>query len=116
MAERAKPVPTARFLSVYLPAAQKQDKTREQVIEELGMNPDSFNSRLSQVRNEFRKHYNKELPALKGSTGGGGKKTDWSAIDALVAEQLGIAPVDTSTPADGENTDTEGGDEAVDES
>lgn len=114
MAERATPVLAEQFLAVYLPAAQKQDLTREEVIAKLGMKEASFNSRLSSVNKAFREQYGRDLPKLKGSGGGGGKKTDWNAIDALVAEQLGIKPVDAN--AEGETADTEGADESVDQS
>lgn len=82
---RAKAVSRDAFLKAYV-AGVKAGKTREEVCNDLGMNQNSFDVRVSQERARIEKasKNTKTLPSLKGSNGPGRRgMSDESALDIL---------------------------------
>jgi hypothetical protein len=99
--ERANAVSTPVFLPKYL-RLQKEGKTRDEIRVALGMNENSFNTRLSAIRKLWVESFQEKrgpFPEAAGSQQQG-RRLDIDALDALVADVLGPANEETNEVAD----------------
>ena len=82
--EKRTAVSTAEILKVFIPAA-KAGKSRDEIAAALGMDPNSFGVRMSNIRKTLLEKEGVVLPKLHGTRGG----TDWAAIGEQARSLLG---------------------------